>query len=161
MTATRDLTACPRSWVKRPFQKVPTTGRWSGAEREPPLVWLLKASREQVTETQLVLATTASPGVSSALTPATQLDTTKTRLRLTHHTVPVSGCFWTVQEALFRSTPCLSLCHLFISLKPLSASRSILASGCGMGLLLLFVSCKWLNWTGDMKALLPDFYKPS
>ncbi len=84
MTATRDLTACPRSCVKRPFQKVPTTGRWSGAEREPPLVWLLKASREQVTETQLVLATTASPGVSSALTPATQLDTTKTRLRLTH-----------------------------------------------------------------------------
>lgn len=142
MTATRDLTACPRYCVKRLFQEVPTTGRWSGAEREPQSVSLLKASREQVTETRLVSATTVNPGVSSVLTPATQLDTTKTRLRLTHPTPPVSGCFWTVLEALFRSTLCLSLCHLFISLKPLSVSRYILASGCGMSLPLLFVSCK-------------------
>lgn len=142
MTVTRDLTACPRSCVKRLFQEVPTTGRWSGAGREPQLVSLLKVSRERVTETHLVLATTASPGVSSALTPATQLDTIKTRLRLTHPTLPVSGCFWTVQEALFHFTLCLSPCHLFISLKPLSVSLYILASGSGMSLLSLFLNCK-------------------
>lgn len=148
MTATRDLTACPRSCVKRLSQEVLTTGRWSGAGRALPLGSPIKASRGPVMGTQLVLATIASLGVSSAPTPATQPDTTKTRLRLTHPTLPVSGCSWTGQEALFHSTMCLSLCHLFISLKLLSVSRYILDFGCGMSLLLLFVRCKWLNWMG-------------
>lgn len=148
MTATRDLTACPRSCVKRLSQEVLTTGRWIGAGRALPLGSPLKASRGPVMGTRLVLATIANPGVSSAPTPATQPDTTKTRLRLMHPTLPVSGCSWTVQEGLFHSTVCLSLCHLFISLKLLSVSRYILAFGCGMSLLLLFVRCKWLNWMG-------------
>lgn len=53
----------------------PTTGRWSGAVREPPSASLTRESSVQDTVIHPASATTANPGAFSALIPPTPLAT--------------------------------------------------------------------------------------